>query len=125
MKKFNEEEAKAGKPVCTRDGRDVNIISYERNHKNYPIIALVPHNKFKDDDEIYTYTIDGDHYYQSSSEHARDLFMKAEKKEGWVNIYRMPQYLHGEKYTIHTSEEYALNSVNRDVVATIKIEWEE
>lgn len=29
MKPFNLEEAKAGKPVCTRDGRRVEIISFE------------------------------------------------------------------------------------------------
>ena len=121
MKKFNEEEAKAGKPVCTRDGRDVNIISYERNHKNYPIIALVPHNKFKDDDEIYTYTIDGDHYYQSSSEHARDLFMKAEKKTGWINIYPDD----GIELFRHPTEEAAIRRSRNGRLTTIKIEWEE
>ena len=29
MKPFNLEEAKAGKPICTRDGRRVEIISFE------------------------------------------------------------------------------------------------
>lgn len=41
MKPFNLEEAKAGKPVCTRDGRRVEIISFENPSDNYPILAKV------------------------------------------------------------------------------------
>lgn len=42
MKPFNLEEAKAGKPVCTRDGRRVEIISFENpSNNNYPILAKV------------------------------------------------------------------------------------
>lgn len=39
MKPFNLEEAKAGKPVCTRDGRKVNILRFDLNNP-YPIIAV-------------------------------------------------------------------------------------
>ena len=41
MKPFDLEEAKAGKPVCTRDGRKVEIISFEHPIKGYPILAKV------------------------------------------------------------------------------------
>lgn len=41
MKPFNLEEAKAGKPVCTRDGRRVEIISFENSNSIYPILARV------------------------------------------------------------------------------------
>lgn len=42
MKPFNLEEAKVGKPVCTRNGRRVEIISFENpSNNNYPILARV------------------------------------------------------------------------------------
>lgn len=41
MKPFNLEEAKAGKPVCTRDGRRVEIIFFENPNNVYPILARV------------------------------------------------------------------------------------
>lgn len=41
MKPFNLEEAKAGKPVCTRDGRRVEIISFADSNSIYPILARV------------------------------------------------------------------------------------
>ena len=42
MKPFNLEEAKVGKPVCTRNGRRVEIISFENpSNNNYPILAKV------------------------------------------------------------------------------------
>ncbi len=43
MKPFNLEEAKVGKPVCTRDGKRVEIISFENPNSVYPILARVFH----------------------------------------------------------------------------------
>lgn len=43
MKPFNLEEAKAGKPVCTRDGKRVEIISFTNSSSIYPILARVFH----------------------------------------------------------------------------------
>lgn len=54
MKPFDLEEAKAGKPVCTRDGRKVEIISFEHPIKGYPILAKVFF--CKDDYEEFTFT---------------------------------------------------------------------
>lgn len=42
FKPFNLEQAKAGKPVCTRDGRKARIICFNaKTLCDYPIIALV------------------------------------------------------------------------------------
>ena len=44
LKPFNLEEAKAGKPVCTRDGRKARIICFDRIDStgcNLPIVALI------------------------------------------------------------------------------------
>lgn len=55
MKPFNLEEAKVGKPVCTRNGRRVEIISFENpSNNNYPILAKVFFGK--DDYEEFTFT---------------------------------------------------------------------
>lgn len=40
MRKFNLEQAEAGKRVCTRDGKDVSI-NYIDSERNYPIVAMV------------------------------------------------------------------------------------
>lgn len=40
MREFNLEEAKAGKPVCTRDGKDARIISFDYK-RDYPIVAAI------------------------------------------------------------------------------------
>lgn len=41
MKKFNLEEAKAGKPVITRDGSEARIICFDMKNDLYPIVALI------------------------------------------------------------------------------------
>lgn len=43
LKPFDLEAAKAGKPVCTRDGRPARIICFDRVDE-YPILALVKNN---------------------------------------------------------------------------------
>ena len=40
MKPFDLEAAKAGAPVCTRDGMEARIICFDRVDLEYPIIAL-------------------------------------------------------------------------------------
>lgn len=52
LKEFNLEAAKAGKPVCTRDGRKARIICFDTiNKSNYPIIALL------EDKDVKLYSI--------------------------------------------------------------------
>lgn len=81
MKPFDLEAAKAGKPVCTRDGRKARIICFDANGE-YPLIALITLDN--DADDIKRYTVGGRYYGRSESSH--DLMMLPEKKEGWVNI---------------------------------------
>lgn len=40
LKLFDLEAAKAGRPVCTRDGRKVRIVSFDMKDKR-PIVALI------------------------------------------------------------------------------------
>ena len=115
LKPFDLEAAKAGKPVCTRDGRKARIICFDAKGKQ-PIIALFEREK-ADEVIIQTYNDDGS-YYGLEKEDNRDLMMLLEKKEAWVNLY--PCDCMGQKR--YPTKEEALVS---DVIATVKIEWEE
>lgn len=120
MKPFDLEAAKAGKPVCTRDGRKARIICFDIINKgNYPIIALL---EDKGSEAIFYYNKDG----KCNVGTELDLMMLPEKKEGWVNIYGEEK----ERYcsnVIYSSKEEALNISKQleEHITTIKIEWEE
>ena len=123
MKPFDLEAAKAGKPVCTRDGRKARIICFDTINKgNYPIIALL---EDKGCESIFYYNKDG----KCNVGTERDLMMLPEKKEGWVNVYK--SYNVGKKTpciaSIYPTKEEAKKSsvVGLDYVDTVKIEWEE
>lgn len=115
LKPFNLEEAKAGKPVCTRDGRKARIICFDAKGKQ-PIIALFEKEK-ADEVIIQTYNDDGS-YYGLGKEDNRDLMMLPEKKEGWINVYR--SQIHN---TLKSAEEGHKGIT--DYIETIKVEWEE
>lgn len=117
MKEFNLEEAKAGKPVCTRDGKNVRIICWDwKCPSSFSIIALVKEEK--DGESIQKYTKDG-RYYADGSECDADLFMKPEKHEGWGwssnNMFAF----------IYKTKEEALSHKPEIEAFLAKIEWEE
>ena len=126
MKPFNLEQAKAGKPVCTRDGRPVRIICFDKRWDKFPIVALVGHNE----EDIKQYGKDGkiaDFSDKGNTETADDLIMVVrEKHEGWINLYRGVAYLIAD-YTIYKTQEDALAAKldSPAYKATAKIEWEE
>lgn len=125
MKEFNLEEAKAGKAVCTRDGRPVRIICWDRKG-DCPIIALV---EDKDCGEtIAGYKENGHVWCHCSADDMTryDLMMTSEKKEGWVNLYKEKDGSLGCSM-IRCSKEEAVSHIihKRIYVDTIKIEWEE
>lgn len=78
MKPFDLEEAKAGKPVCTRDGKKVEIISFEHPIKGYPILAKVFFGK--DDYEEFTFTESGT-FFVAGKESEADLMMAEDEIE--------------------------------------------
>lgn len=79
MKPFNLEEAKVGKPVCTRNGRRVEIISFENpSNNNYPILAKVFFGK--DDYEEFTFTESGT-FFVADKESEADLMMTEDETE--------------------------------------------
>ena len=125
MRPFNLDEAKAGKPVCTRDGRDVRIICFDMRTPIYPIVALIDDKEFYNTEIISIYTKSGTDAIKGGS--SNDLFMKTEKKEGWVNVYEEPKHGSFVGSSIFETEESAkLAATNIDKYkTTTKIEWEE
>ena len=122
LKPFDLEAAKAGKPVCTKDGRKAIFFAILSN-KNFPVVAIVNCGQ---EENVYQYDING-----VCDEHDTnlDLTMLPEKKEGWVNVYRDCD---GASITkddnIYSSKEAAMASaqmIDRDnYVATTIIKWE-
>ena len=112
FKPFDLEAAKAGKPVCTRDGRKARIICFDTINKgNYPIIALL---EDKGCEVIFYYNKDG----KCNVGTERDLMMLPEKKEGWIIIHKEAIY---DK---ETAEKIA-RETTANVIRIQKIEWEE
>ena len=114
LKPFDLEAAKAGKPVCTRDGRKARIICFDRKD-NTPIVALI--ERVDGIEILQCFYNDGKCFHDVTSDN--DLMMLTEKKEGWVNVYS--NCLGGP----YESKECALKQKMKDCIATVKISWEE
>ena len=126
MKPFNLEQAKAGAPVCTRDGQPVRIVCYDlKGPKNYPILALI--ESPVGEEATVSYALNG--RYSLYSETGIDLMMASVKREGWVNLYTYPGGATAtDQCALYQSEKEARSHVlkgNGVYVATVKIEWEE
>lgn len=124
MKKFDIEEAKSGKPVCTRDGRPVRILCYDfLSLENTPIIALVKLSE-KQEAALF-YTPDG-----REGNHNLDLMMVGEKRKVWVNVYSeysgSPVRSFGGLIPYATEEEAKKNIGDpKNYITTVPVEWEE
>ena len=126
MKPFNLEQAKAGAPVCTRDGQPVRIVCYDlKEYKNYPILALVESPVGVE--STVSYALNGHHSLDSDT--GIDLMMASVKREGWVNLYTCHSGATvTDQCALYPSEKEARSQILKDngvYVATVKIEWEE
>ena len=118
LKPFDLEAAKAGKPVCTRDGRKARIICFDAKC-NKPIVALIYDcNK----ETVLQYLENGRFFVDQIDKY--DLMMLPQKKEGWVNIYKD---FEDTVCCVYPTEKEALEDgeTEKDYITTIKIEWEE
>ena len=125
MKRFSLEEylKNPSKKVVTRMGRKVRIICTDREDSIYPIVALV-----KDDnrelDILVAYTKDG--IPAEYNEEYYTLFFVPEKKDGWLNLYKMNSIISPGPRAYDTKEEAKLAAGDKSYyISTIKIEWEE
>ena len=117
LKPFDLEAAKAGKPVCTRDGRKARLICFDKKGA-YPIVALV--NDYNEEEYIKNYDEFGKKFI--GGETSDDLMMLPEKKEGWVNVYK-GGLLDTKSYP--TKKEAFDKACPEGYVDTINISWEE
>ena len=119
MKQFSLEEylKNPNRKVVTRDGHPVRIICTDHDNISYPIVGAI-----KGYDFPFCFGEDG-YVVGSKCNDANDLFFAPEKHEGWVNIYHGP--ITGA--IVYKSEEDAKRGIipDAEVIATIKIEWEE
>lgn len=113
LKPFDLEAAKAGKPICTRDGRKARIICFDRNWE-YPIVALI---ECENGEEMIS-ACDKDGKARIYETQGTDLMMLPQKKEGWIIIHKEAIY---DK---ETAEKIA-RETTANVIRIQKIEWEE
>ena len=128
MKEFDYEKAKAGAPVCTRDGRPARIIYWDAkityDGKIYTIIALIEE---KGEQYIMTYDNNGN-IVAGTNGRQEDLVMAPVRHEGWVYLYYDGPEVCTSHCVFRTKEDAskAAREIVRDgETQIIKIEWEE
>lgn len=124
MKPFDFEKAKAGAPVCTREGFKARIICFDADNDRFPIVALLKGDNGKE--YPVSFTKEG-RFSDGEADSSKDLFMVGIKKEGWINIYEtVSERCIG---AVHKSKEEAMRvKVNKKGVTykdTVRVEWEE
>lgn len=124
MKPFNLEEAKAGKPVCTRDGRDARIICFDAKDSETckykrPIVALI--TKIDGSEEDWFFYNDGlGNLNKSPSKY--DLFMRPQKKKLWIGIEKAENSFGVHSTTVGFDDIKYLTLDNLDDYQIIEIE---
>ena len=121
LKPFNLEEAKSGKPVCTRDRRDVRIICFDREGA-YPIVALVKDSVTEEN----TYLYDNDGKCASSlCKSSLDLMMVSVEHYGWINIHKdsITKACWITPIIFSTKQEAKQEDKTGCIIDTIRIQW--
>ena len=124
MEQFNLEEYKknTNRKVITRDGRNVRIICTDRQGGDHPILILC--SASDGTESCFSCFPNGRRYVDTDS--CVDLFFAPEKKEGWINLYKINSDISPGPLTYSTKKEAESATGNRpDYISTIKIEWEE
>lgn len=112
LKPFNIQEAREGKPVCTRDGRRARIICFDLKNEEYPIVAAIGNDS---SETLLCYTINGE-IIKGNYKSEKDLMMLPEKRKGWINIHQ---------YDVYKTKEEAEGKVfdKANYLTTIEIEY--
>ena len=111
LKPFDLQEAKEGKPVCTRDGRKARIICFDRRI-NTPIVALIERDNHEE--VLQCYFDNGRCCCDVISDY--DLMMLPEKRKGWINIHQYDVYKTKEEAEAKVSDK-------ANYLTTIEIEY--
>lgn len=100
MKEFNYERAKAGDPVCTRDGRDARIVCWDIKCKAFQLVVAIADEYAEE--FVLVYNKDGK--ITGGAGNTLDLFMKPIKKTYWVNVKIYKGRRHIGTYPIEIEE---------------------
>lgn len=124
MKEFDLEKAKAGHPICTRDGREVRILCFDRQSYS-PIVALVKSNEVED---VVSFNEKGRRNDVFDSRY--DLLIKTVRQERWTNIYKDLNgilFLGGSLYSSQKEAEMEAEEGAKaySYYKTVRVEWEE
>lgn len=125
MKPFDLEKAKAGAPVCTREGFKARIVCFDVDNDKFPVVALIKDSINRNEYPV-SLTKEGRFSY-GEADSLKDLFMVVEKKYGWVNLYKaMTDRCIG---CVYSTKEEAMSKIVKDggvaYIDTVKVEWEE
>lgn len=130
LREFNLEAAKAGKPVCTRDGRKVRIICFDKKGCKRIVALVQADNELE---VLFDYYSDGREFHSDTTDN--DLMMLPEKKEGWVNIYNADTTFYYVDGRVFETKDEAVQEAKEEVkkeqrekneyIDTIRLEWEE
>lgn len=123
LKPFNLEAAKAGKPVCTRDGRKTRVLCYDfKQNEEYPILVAVENKDGKECALLYSNDGISEMYKSSNNE----LAILLEKKEGWVNVYKECDGEYYVEKVVYKIKGHAVeNASSQNYVGTVRIEFYE
>lgn len=120
LKKFDLEAAKKGRAICTGDGRNVRILCYDLKDKDYQIAAAV---EDENGEYLEAFTVEGVNNLMKP-DNKDNLFMRPEKKKGWVNVAKFDNgdIVISDPYI---SEEEARKHRNSSTIDTVQLNWEE
>ncbi len=123
MKEFDLEKAKQGHPVCTRDGRDVEILKFDlKASLGERLLGLIKEYAYEFSKAWFK-----DGRFGGEWGHPYDLFLKSEQKEGWVNVFDSPIGAVARPIIYKTKEEALSEPATdqEDYIDTVPIKWEE
>ena len=127
MKKFSLDEylKNPNRKIVTRDGHNARVISTDRKSPTgHNIVVLLDYGS----EEISTAcNNNGEPDFCSPFQSKGDLFFAPEKKEGWVNLYKINSIISPGPRVYDTKEEAeaAIGSCLVDYISTVKVEWKE
>lgn len=104
------------KPVQTRDGQPVTILTTKREHALYPVVGMV------NDEEVLVFTAEGC-LFDDGMEDDMDLVNVPVKQEFWINIYHNE---HGGCPWVrpYQTKEEADYKAAPERIACVRIEYE-
>lgn len=125
MKPFDLEKAKAGAPVCTREGFKARIVCFDVDNDKFPVVALIK-DSINSNEYPVSLTKEG-RFSDGEVDSSNDLLMEEIKKEGWINIYEaLKERCIGAVYNSkETAMRMKVNEKEITYITTVRVEWEE